>query len=394
MLLELCQSNDVKNVFWNRRYSSAEVEVDKGVKALLKSNSIEVETFNGNLLKEPWEVVTQSGSPYKVFTPFWNALKSDFSPSHPGECSVLNFVSETKGEELVDWQLHPSKPDWSGGLEDAWIPGEEGAKQALDQFLESGLEGYKDKRNRPDLPKTSRLSPHLASGEISPHYIWSRTVEFIQNHSELESDGWAFLREVGWRDFSYSLLFQSEDLASANWNDKFDAFPWSDENKVLEDWQKGQTGYPIVDAGLRELWTTGWMHNRVRMIVASFLIKHLLIDWRVGEDWFWDTLVDADTANNPASWQWVAGSGADAAPYFRIFNPITQGEKFDPEAEYIKKWVPELKKLPKKYIFQPWTTPKDIQSGCGVRIGSDYPKPIVDHPKARQRALDAFESLK
>ncbi|HBJ94078.1 MAG TPA: deoxyribodipyrimidine photolyase [Hyphomonadaceae bacterium] len=394
VLLDVCRTHNVKSVFWNRRYSTSETDIDKSVKSVLSEAGHSPSSFSGSLLKEPWEVKTNSGNPYKVFTPFWNALKPDFAPKHPDGIPDCSFFSDFDCEDLEDWALHPSKPDWSDGLGDAWIPGEDGAKACLEAFFDEGLKGYKEKRDRPDLPNTSRLSPYLSFGEISVHEIWSRTLQKISGASELESDGWAFLRELAWRDFSYSLLFQSKDLSTENWNDKFDGFPWEKNETCLTAWQKGQTGYPIVDAGMRELWTTGWMHNRVRMIVASFLIKHLMIDWRTGEEWFWDTLVDADTANNPASWQWVAGSGADASPYFRIFNPITQGEKFDPDGVYIRKWVPELSKLPRKCLFAPWDTPRDVQKECGVLIGHDYPKPIVIHKQARQRALDAYESLK
>lgn len=392
--MDVCRAYNVSSVFWNRRYSTSDVSTDKSVKAALTDAGLDPCSLSGSLLKEPWEVKTNSGHPYKVFTPFWNALKPDFNPCHPEGIPDCTFVSDFECDELDTWKLHPQKPDWSDGLHSSWTPGEDGAHACLEFFFENGLAGYKEKRDRPDLPNTSRLSPHLSFGEISVHEIWSRTLQKIQEKPALENDGWAFLRELAWRDFSYSLLFQSEDLSQNNWNDKFDGFPWETDESALRAWQKGQTGYPIVDAGMRELWTTGWMHNRVRMIVASFLIKHLMIDWRTGEEWFWDTLVDADTANNPASWQWVAGSGADASPYFRIFNPITQGEKFDPDGAYIRHWVPELSKLPKKYLFQPWTTPRDVQKHCGVILGQDYPKPIVEHKAARQRALDAYESLK
>tara|TARA_X000000950_G_scaffold257016_1_gene322968 strand:- start:12747 stop:14129 length:1383 start_codon:yes stop_codon:yes gene_type:complete len=390
----LVSEHDISKVFWNRRYDTSGIDTDKALKAELKDRGCEVQTFNGSLLMEPWQVTTKSGDPYKVFTPFWNALKDAYSPTHPDGKTDPTFVENVASESLSDWSFHPTKPDWSGGFSEHWSPGEDGAWEKLEAFFETGLKGYKEFRDRPDKPGTSRLSPHLSCGEISVQAIWSRTLEEAENRPEVQSDAWAFLRELAWRDFSHALLFQSSDLSKENWNDKFDAFPWTkDENAALA-WQKGQTGYPIVDAGLRELWQSGYMHNRVRMIVASFFIKHLMQDWRDGEEWFWDTLVDADSANNPASWQWVAGSGADASPYFRIFNPITQGEKFDPEGDYIRQWVPELTKLSNKHLFTPWEAPQSALHEAGIELGKTYPKPFIEHKRARERALEAYESLK
>lgn len=390
---ELQKQFDMKSVFWNRRYGCPQRNADQNLKSWLFTQSIDAQSFNGSLLREPWEVMTDSGQPYKVFSPFWKSLKASYVRTHPGRLQDCAFVSK-QGEKLEDWKLHPQKPDWSGGLEETWTPGEAGANARLEQFLDNALKGYSENRNRPDIPATSMLSPHLAFGEISPQQIYSATLTKMEADPSLEKDGWAFLREIGWRDFSHTLLYQSEDLARENWNTRFDHFPWNPDPLKFAAWQRGQTGYPIVDAGMRELWHTGWMHNRVRMIVASFLVKHLLVHWREGEEWFWDTLVDADPANNPASWQWVAGSGADAAPYFRIFNPITQGEKFDPHGKYVRHWVPELKGLPDKYLNQPWTAPKSLLEHAGIKLGITYPKPLVDHPKARDRALIAYEETK
>ncbi len=389
----LMKDYDVQSVFWNRRYEPTGRATDEDLKKWFSGLEIEAKSFNGNLLIEPWKLKTKTGEPYKVFTPFWRALQSSYSDHPTNRPETGHFVSDA-GVSIDALGLHPSKPDWSGGIADAWTPGETAASETLQNFLEGQLQGYKDKRDRPDLPATSGLSPYLAFGEISPRQIWATTETFIGSKPELENDGWAFLREIAWRDFSYSLLFQSKDLSKHNWNDRFDAFPWTSNDAAELCWQKGLTGYPIVDAGMRQLWETGWMHNRVRMIVASFLIKHLRINWRRGEDWFWDTLVDADAANNPASWQWVAGSGADAAPYFRIFNPITQAEKFDPKGDYIKQWVPELTDLPVKYLSAPWTAPELILKSAGIKLGETYPKPIVDHSKAREAALAAYEDTK
>lgn len=391
VLEEVVEEASVTKIFWNRRYAPPEIEKDKEIKAHFSDQGCEAETFNGSLLCEPWTVKTGKGDLYRVFTPFWKSLKESYRRSHPQGIPELNFASVIESDKLEDWGLHPTHPDWSSGLEEFWTPGETGARDRLNAFVDGDMKGYKDDRDRPDKTGTSLLSPHLSFGEISPQAIWDVVTSAIEEDGSLETDGWAFIREIAWRDFSHSLLYQSKSLHEANWNNRFDDFEWVSASNHLLAWQKGQTGYPMVDAGMRQLWQTGWMHNRVRMIVGSFLVKHLLIDWREGEDWFWDTLVDADTANNPASWQWVAGSGADAAPYFRIFNPMTQGEKFDPNGEYVRQWVPELKNLPSKHIHEPWSAPKHVLEKAGVKLGQTYPKPIVDHKIAREKALAAYE---
>jgi deoxyribodipyrimidine photo-lyase len=296
--------------------------------------------------------------------------------------------------EIEDLGLLPTEPDWAQGLRDTWQPGTKGARHLLETFVKDKLTAYREDRDTPALDVTTRLSPHLRFGEISPREVW-QAAEVADAPREAV---FKFHQELLWREFSYHLLYHYPDLASVNYQSKFDDFPWRDHEtgeaaKDLLAWQKGRTGYPIVDAGMRQLWQTGWMHNRVRMIVASFLIKHLMIDWRAGEAWFWDTLVDADPANNAASWQWVAGSGADAAPYFRIFNPVLQGEKFDGNGDYTRHWVPEVAKLPNRYLHKPWAAPKSTLDDAGVRLGSDYPRPLVDHKQARERALEAFKSI-
>ena len=388
---KLIQKFDVQGVYWNRRYEPVGRTTDETVKTWLKDNGIAAESFSGSLLLEPWNLKTKTGDLYKVFTPFWKSLKEAYQPQLCGCPERPEFAKETSAT-IASLKLHPTKPDWSAGMNDSWSPGAAAAKDCLHKFLDSHLENYSETRDRPDKDQTSRLSPYLAFGEISPHYIWSVTKSRIDEYPELEKGGWSFLRELAWRDFSYSLLFQSRNLAEENWNSRFDDFGWTADQSGFAAWKAGRTGYPIVDAGMRQLWHTGWMHNRVRMVVASFLVKHLRINWREGEKWFWDTLVDADSANNPASWQWVAGSGADAAPCFRIFNPMTQAEKFDPNGEYIRRWVPELRKLPTKYLSAPWTAPASVLTASGVRLGKDYPHPVVDHKSARESALAAYEN--
>jgi deoxyribodipyrimidine photo-lyase len=265
----------------------------------------------------------------------------------------------------------------------------------LKRFLAATLSEYSTDRDRPDRLGTSRLSPYLAFGNISVRQIWHTAHATVQRHPApgKQRQLAKFLAELGWREFNYQILYRHPDLAERNFQSRFDPLRWRTDRRGLEAWQHGRTGYPIVDAGMRELWTTGWMHNRVRMVAASFLIKHLLIDWRAGERWFWDTLVDADPANNAANWQWVAGSGADAAPYFRIFNPILQGEKFDPDGDYVRRWVPELARLPSKVLHKPWTAKAEQLAAAGVRLGKTYPRPVVDHDKARHRALLNVKSL-
>ncbi|MEO0613615.1 MAG: deoxyribodipyrimidine photo-lyase, partial [Pseudomonadota bacterium] len=289
--------------------------------------------------------------------------------------------------------LLPTKPDWAEKFPD-WQPGEKNAKAKLRAFLDGPVNDYDDDRNRPDKPGTSQLSPHLAWGEISPLQIWDMTKEAVAKGTVRDDEADKFLSEVVWRDFAYNLLYHYPDIRDEPIKPEFAKFPWDENKDALKAWQKGQTGYPIVDAGMRQLYDTGWMHNRVRMITASFLIKDLLIPWQEGERWFWDCLVDADIASNSASWQWVAGCGADAAPYFRIFNPVSQGEKFDPQGDYVRQYVPELADLPKKYIHKPWEAPDAILRQAGVTLGTTYPHPIVDHGEARKLALAGYDQIR
>ncbi len=392
---DLVRRTDAGAVFWNRRYDPAESKVDSELKAHLRERGVEARSFEGQLLHEPSRLQTKAGGPFKVYSPFWRALASLPEPRDPIDppASLARFDGEIPSDDLADYGLTPTAPDWAAGFFEDWTPGEDGAMKRLHDFLDEGLRGYAEQRDRPDIEGTSRLSPHLASGEITPFQIFHalRTHRSARNGGR---DAEKFRMEIGWREFSYHLLFHNPDLRRTNFNDAFDDFPWKPARAATAAWRRGKTGYPIVDAGMRQLWSTGWMHNRVRMIVASFLIKHLLTDWRSGEDWFWDTLVDADPANNAASWQWVAGSGADAAPYFRVFNPILQGEKFDPDGAYVRRWVPELRKLPDRWLHQPWSAPADTLRDAGVKLGTDYPVPVVDHDTARDRALTAYREMR
>jgi deoxyribodipyrimidine photo-lyase len=384
-------------VYWNRRYARDDRAIDDDAAAALRRAGIVVETRNGHLLAEPGEVRTKAGEWFRVFTPFWKAARSvvdDLSAPHPAPRSVMPAVA-TPGLSLDELELLPTRPDWAGGLRQTWRPGEAGARARLATFLDERLAGYAAGRDVPAAEVTSELSPHIRFGEISVRTIWHAARHHAMANRIPEEVLSKFLAELGWREFSYHLLFHFPDLGERNFQGRFDGFPWRrPDPAVLRAWQRGKTGYPIVDAGMRQLWTTGWMHNRVRMIVASFLVKHLLIDWRVGEDWFWDTLCDADPANNAAGWQWVAGSGADAAPFFRVFNPVLQGAKFDPDGAYVRRWIPELADVSVDRLHTPWLENRDLLKNRGGGGQRTYPEPIVDHQNARDRALAAFERIK
>lgn len=383
------------NVFWNRRYGIEEQQVDASVKKRLLSKGITSKSFNGCLLNEPWTVTTLSGENYKVFTPYWKAVHKTYKAPPSLSPPPLMGRADVASDKLEDWGLTPDQLDWAHEFAEIWEPGEIGAQQRLEAFLQVAINTYSADRDRPDLEHaTSRLSPYLRFGEIAPSTIWRAVSAGVESDRNDDNCGLNFLKELAWREFSYVQFFHHPELASKNYNRGFDAMPWRDDAKSASAWKRGMTGYPLVDAGMRQLWRTGWMHNRVRMIVASFLTKHLLIHWKHGETWFWDTLVDADPASNSASWQWVAGSGADAAPYFRIFNPVTQGRKFDPAGAYVRKWAPELSELPNKYIHAPWEAPKEVLAAANVELGKTYPVPIVDHKAARKRALDAYAMIK
>jgi deoxyribodipyrimidine photo-lyase len=356
-------------VYWNRRYGLAAREVDAALKTALHDEGIEAHSFQGSLMFEPWTVQTGSGGPFKVFTPFWRACLSRPEPREPLPAPEHLTAPDhaPASDDLDSWQLLPTRPDWAAGLRETWTPGEQAALDSLEEFATGHLADY-GQRDVPSQEATSRLSPRLRWGEVSPFQVWHRMQGDLPAASREQAQG--FLRELVWREFNHTVLFANPHLATTNYRPEFDAFPWEDLPEAdLDRWRQGTTGVPLVDAGMRQLWTTGWMHNRVRMVTASFLVKNLLVDWRVGEQWFWDTLVDADEANNPANWQWTAGSGADAAPYFRVFNPELQASKFDGHRNYVREWVPEVD-------------------------DDAYPEPMVDLKQSRRDALDAYETMR
>jgi deoxyribodipyrimidine photo-lyase len=390
VLAEIVKESGASAIMWNRCYEPDSVARDKTIKAHFQNSGVSVDSFNGTLLFEPWELKTQAGLPFKVFTPFCRtALRMSPRAPLPAPKALNGFAGKVASDRLSAWKLLPTKPDWAGGLREMWTPGETGALERLDDFRDERTADYATARDVPGAAGTSRLSPHLAFGEISAHQIWHRVQRW-----EPGAGATAFLRQIIWREFCKHLLFHFPQLPEEPLRPEFSAFPWARHKAALTAWQKGRTGYPIVDAGMRELWHTGWMHNRVRMVVASFLVKHLLLPWRAGEDWFWDTLVDAELANNAANWQWVAGCGTDAAPYFRVFNPVLQGEKFDANGTYVRRWVPEIKDLPNSVLHKPWEATDAQLQAAGVVMGKTYPMPIVDHKAARGRALAAFAAMR
>ena len=390
IILDLTQKYNIKSVYWNRCYEPWRIKRDKIIKESLQKQNIDVKSFNGSLMIEPWKFLKSDETSYKVFTAFYKkAYLEGYFTSTP----ILkpNNTHYTKDNidclDIESLALLPSDK-WGNNIIKGWVVGENAAYKKLQNFLQVGIKNYKEGRNFPSKENTSRLSPHLHFGEISPRQICS----YIQSLN-IEENLECFVSEIAWREFSYYLLYHFPQIPVNNLNIKFNQFPWRDNKKLLGCWQKGITGIPIVDAGMRELWQTGYMHNRVRMIVGSFLVKNLLIHWNHGERWFWNCLFDADLASNSCSWQWVAGCGADAAPYFRIFNPVTQGKKFDTTGEYTRKYVPELKSLPDKYLFNPWEAPKKTLIDAGIQLGINYPEPIVDLSFSRKRALEIFSSL-
>ena len=385
---------DAATVFWNKVDVASDIAVAADLAERLAVKGIAVHEAQGDLLVSPVDARTAGGSGPRVFTPFWRRLRARGDPPQPLRApQKLRCGPRIVSERLEHWALEPTTPDWAGGLRETWTPGEAGAHARLDRFLQ-GAKGYGERRDFPDTTATSALSPHLRFGEITPRQVWHAARFAAERDAALASDIEKFLSELGWREFCRHLLFDLPSLAEHSLQHQFEAFPWRTDKAGLKAWTRGLTGYPIVDAGMRELWHTGVMHNRVRMIAASFLVKDLLIDWREGERWFWDTLVDADPGSNPGNWQWVAGCGADAAPYFRIFNPVLQGEKFDPNGTYVRRWVPELSKLPNELIHKPWTAAPLELASAAIELGTTYPHPIVDHKAARERALAALASIK
>ena len=392
VMRELVKASGASVVFWNRRYSAQEITIDSLVKKMLQEEGVEVRSFKASLLEEPWTTANKQGNPFKVYSPFWRSIKDrpidapltlDREALSFSDCSVAC-------DALEDLELLPVDKNWHLTFHDFWDVSEAKANRLLEEFITEACDVYDVDRDRPDLTGTSFLSPYLRWGQVSPRQIAHR----LAQHCNLKQKGpLVYLKEIYWREFAYYVLYHFPNTPSEPLQEKYKDFPWKEEPDFLKRWQKGQTGYPIVDAGMRQLYASGWMHNRVRMIVASFLVKHMLHSWNSGAAWFWDTLVDADLASNTLGWQWSGGCGADAAPYFRIFNPMIQGMKFDPEGRYVKRWVPELADLGTKHLHQPWEASDAELREAGVELGVTYPKPIIEHSFGRERALEALASL-
>lgn len=397
MLQSLIRECGASAVFWNRRYEPAAIARDTRVKTELCARGTMVESCNGSLLFEPWTIQTATGTPFKVFTPFWRKCLSQGTPAEPDRAPE-RWPAPRDWPTSLDLDALALEPRirWDAGIRSTWTPGASGAANELKRFLPNGVAAYKADRDRPDHDGTSRLSPYLHFGEISPRQVWHSVMQWTRKQFGRggEEAGEPYLRQLVWREFAHHLLYHFPQTATEPLRSEFAAFPWEEDASALRAWQQGQTGYPFIDAGMRQLWATGWMHNRVRMAVASFLVKDLLVPWQAGARWFWETLVDADLANNTLGWQWTAGCGADAAPYFRVFNPVGQGKRFDPQGAYIRRWVPELARLPTEWIHEPWRAGCEALKAAGVVLGVNYPRPIVDHAEARVRALEALGRMK
>ena len=395
-------------VYWNKRYAPALFQRDLAMEEALREDGTAFEVFDSRILHDPDRIQTTSGGPYHVYTPFWNKLKatlevppplgaphmgaSNAPESWPASADIGELALTPEAQDGVDW-AEGFRATWSAQGAGRAV-GEQGAHERLDFFLEHKLANYAELRDRPDRDGTSMLSPRLHHGELSPRQVWHAVQDWIQN-GVMRAQADVFLQEIAWREFSYHILHHYPETLTEPLKEKFKAFNFKAQSKVaLERWQKGQTGYPVVDAALRQLWRLGWMHNRMRMTVGSFLTKDLLIPWDEGARWFWDTLVDGDLGNNTMGWQWCAGCGADAQPFFRIFNPVSQGTKYDPNGDYVRRWVPELKDLPTKHLHAPWDAPEDVLDKTGVTLGETYPEPIVDHKTARERALERYNKIK
>ena len=393
LLKDLVTRTGAEAVFWSRRYEPEAIVRDTELKTLIGQWGVEARSFNNALLFEPHTVSTGQGRPYQVFTPFWRQVSSGkISRPHRYDQYEVSWLSapDDGSTQLDELALLPNI-NWDAGFHDRWEVSEEAAQGELQRFLDSGIRNYGERRDYPFERGTSRMSPYLHFGMISPRQVWEAADAVC--HDRGISDE-TYLKEIVWREFAHHILYHFPHTPEAPLRDKYADFPWNEDVASLRAWKRGITGYPIVDAGMRELWSTGWMHNRVRMIVASFLVKHLLISWQEGARWFWDTLVDADLASNTLGWQWAGGCGADAAPYFRIFNPMTQGAKFDAAGDYVRRWVPELANLSTPYIHQPWEAPASALKDAGVILGETYPHPIVDHKASRNRALEALDAIK
>ena len=408
LLPALARTLNAGQIMWNRCYEPWRIRRDKALKALLQDQGTDVRSFNGSLLWEPWQVLKDDQTPYKVFTPFYRrgcakAPAPELPLPTPSALTLVNLkqvstpddpmqLTQLSGEDGINALKLLPAIRWDSGLRDRWQVGENAAAKRLALFLENGLQGYRDGRNFPTRNNVSGLSPHLHFGEISPRQVWHAALAAGVSAGH-ESDLDCFQSELGWREFSYALLFHNPSLPRKAIQTRFEHFPWQKNTALLQAWQRGETGIPLVDAGMRELWQTGYMHNRVRMVTGSFLVKNLLTHWHDGEDWFWDCLVDADLASNSASWQWIAGCGADAAPYFRVFNAVTQSEKFDADGDYLRRYLPELAALPARYIHAPFAAPANILRAAGVVPGENYPLPVVDLKDSREQALAAYKSL-
>jgi len=399
VLQDLQRATGAATICWNRRYEPAVIARDKAIKAHFTAAGVDVKSFNAALLFEPHAVANKQGKPFQVFTPFWRHCLT-LPVTAPVRLTAKQLPAPTRWPGslgLAELDLLP-RQGWADAFGSHWQPGEAGAQRRLKEFVAEAVDAYAERRNSPDVDGTSRLSPWLHTGEIGPRQVWAALQARAKASGVFPSSNGerVFLSEVGWREFAHHLLYHYPHTPEQPLREDFARFPWADDPQGvrLRAWQRGLTGYPIVDAGMRQLWQTGWMHNRVRMIAASFLVKHLRLSWTHGAAWFWDTLVDADLANNTLGWQWTAGCGADAAPYFRIFAPVLQGEKFDAAGNFVRRWVPELGLLPAKFVHRPWEAPGDILAAAGVRLGDTYPRPIVDHGAARDAALAAFKSLR
>ncbi len=388
-LQQLVARTGATAVYWNRVYEPAAIARDTAIKQALRAAGIVADSANAALLFEPWDLANKQGAPFRVFTPFWRRLLERGVPDRPepGPDLARRLVGKSElagfgGDDLGTLGLLP-RIRWDEGLSAAWQPSRAGAEARLDEFVATDLRSYDHGRDLPATDQVSRLSPYLHFGQLGPREI----VAACRNRGPAAA---AFLRELGWREFAHHLLYHFPRTVERPMDRRFEDFAWRDDPSQLRAWQRGETGIPLVDAGMRQLWATGWMHNRVRMVAASFLTKNLLLPWQAGARWFWDTLVDADLANNTLGWQWVAGCGVDAAPYFRVFNPVLQGEKFDPAGTYVKRWLPVLARLPAKWVHRPWEAPTQVLEASGVTLGRDYPRPIVDLKASRQRALETW----
>jgi deoxyribodipyrimidine photo-lyase len=395
LIPQLAQQINAEYIVWNRRYDPYGITQDTTLKELCTTESTQVKSFNSHLLCEPWNIQTKTHTPYRVFTPFWRALSTQsvtFPPLHDTPDTITPITHKLSGLSIDDLKLHPHDPDWSYSLQPHWQISEEATQTILSDFLDNGATDYSNLRDYPDQDGTSRLSPYLAFGQISPRTIWYSVKEHgaALGHFSFGDD---ILRQLAWREFSYHLLYHYPHTPTEPLNGSFSKMQWDHAPDLYASWCKGQTGFPLIDAGMRQLWQTGYMHNRVRMVVASFLVKNLLCAWQDGAAWFWDTLVDADLANNTMGWQWVGGCGADAAPFFRIFNPVLQSKKFDAAGGYICRYVPELAKLPEKYIHIPWLAPESVLQQAGVTLGQNYPHPIIDLGHSRDKALSRYKDM-